>query len=579
MKNRLSLDAISLEVLSNSLRSVADEMYGALMRSAYSVNIKERQDHSTCLIDAQGRTVALAERTQCIHLSSMQGHLRALLESHHFAEMNDGDIFISNDPYAAYGSHLPDVNFAMPVFANAELVGFSCNIAHHADVGGTAPGSMASTVHEIYQEGLRLPVIRLFREGVLVQDVMDMILLNVRSPEERRGDYFAQAAACRLGAARFRALAEKQGLDRMRAAFDELIARTERRMGVAISQIPDGRYDFDDVLDDDAMGTHDIPIRVAVTVKGESIHVDFAGSSPQVTGNINTPLPATIASVAYALMVMLDNSIPANEGVLNAISVSAPRGSIVHPVFPAPVAARTHACQRIVDVVMGALAPALPGRAIGACNGANTTVILSGTDPRSGKPYLLFETLGGGCGGRPWKDGKDGIQIHVPNAANTPIEVLESEYPLVVDHYGWVEDSGGAGRFRGGAGLRRVLRPLGHSCLFTGTGERFAHRPWGVFAGHPGAPGQFVLESNNGLRTRLSSKPSWITIGPDQRLVAESPGAGGYGRPSERSREKLAVDYKSGKYNLNYLMREYGLAREEIEALALPAGALDYDED
>jgi len=573
------LDPIALEVLSSGLRSVADEMYVALMRSAYSVNIKERQDHSTCLIDANGRTVALAERTQCIHLSSMQGHVRALLESRSLSDMREGDIYISNDPYAAHGSHLPDINFAMPIFVDGRVVAFSCSIAHHADVGGMAPGSMASTVTEIFQEGLRLPVIRLFEAGALVDDVLDIILLNVRNPEERRGDYFAQAAACRIGAARFHALADKHGIARLEAAFEELIARTEMRLRAAIARIPDGTYSFSDVLDDDAMGTHDIRIQVEVKVEGDRICFDFAGTDPQVAGNVNTPLPATVASVAYALIVMLDNRIPNNEGVLNAITVRAPEGSVVDAAFPAPVAARTHACQRIVDVVMGALAPALANQAIGACNGANTTIIMSGTDPRTHRPYVLFETLGGGCGGRSWKDGKDGIQIHVPNAANTPIEVLETEYPLLVEEYRWVEDSGGAGRNRGGAGLRRVLRPLGHTCRFTGTGERFAHRPWGIFGGAAGASGRFVLESDSGEAVVLPSKPHWVAIRTDQRVVAESPGAGGYGPPADRGQDRLAIDWQSGKFSARFLTEAYGVSASDLADIEVAPDALDYPED
>ena len=574
-----AMDPITLEVLHNSLRSIADEMYIALMKSAYSVNIKERQDHSTCLMDARGRAVVLAERTQAIHLSSMQGHVRAILDGYGREDLAEGDILISNDIYVAQGSHLPDINFAMPIFSAGELIAFSCNIAHHADVGGIAAGSMSSIVTEIYQEGLRIPVVRLFHKGELVEDLLNLILLNVRVPEERRGDYYAQIAACRLGAQRFQTLVERHGVADLTATFDEVVARTEARMRRAIATIPPGEYAFEDVMDDDGMGARDIPIRLRVTVAGDRIKFDFAGTAPQVRGNINCPLPSTVASVCYAMVALLDREIPNNEGIMNAIEVEAEAGSLVNPVFPAPVAARTHTCQRVVDVVIGALAPALPRAAVGAGNGANTTAILSGVNPRTRKPYVLFETYGGGGGARWWKDGKDGVQIHVPNAANTPVEILESEYPLLVEEYTWAEDSGGAGQYRGGLGLRRVIRPLDHTCTFTGAGDRFRHPPWGVFGGKPGGMGSYRLVDDQGTVTPLPPKPAPMPCGPSQRIVIQSPGAGGYGDPAKRSPQQLAVDWHSGKFSAAYMAEQYGLAPDALDRLPLDDGALDYIED
>jgi N-methylhydantoinase B len=578
-RSRLLLDPIALEVLHNNLRSIADETYIALMKSAYSVNIKERQDHSTCLMDARGRTVVLAERTQAIHLSSMQGHVGALLARFGANDIAEGDILISNDPYAAMGSHLPDINFAMPIFVSGRLIAFSCNIAHHADVGGMAAGSMASTVTEIYQEGLRIPVVKLFRRGQIDRDLFDLILLNVRVPEERRGDYYAQIAACRLGAQRFAKLAERHSVDQLEAAFDEIIDRTEKRLRGAIATIPPGDYAFEDVLDDDGMGSRDIPIRVQVGVRGDRIRFDFSGSARQVKGNINCPLLATKACVCYAMVALLDREIANNQGIMNAIEVVAEKGTVVNPVFPAPVAARTHTCQRVVDVVMGALAPALPQAVIAASNGANTTAIVSGIDPRRGRPYVLFETYGGGCGGRAFKDGKDGVQIHVPNAANTPVEILESEYPLLVEEYGWARDSGGAGKYRGGLGLRRVIRPLGHTCTFTGAGDRFYHRPWGLFGGRSGGLGSYTLADDAGGTTPLQPKPAPLDCRPDQRLIIESPGAGGYGDPRERDQARLAADWRSGKFTAEYMAQSYGLDRAALDRLPLDAAALDYVED
>ena len=551
------LDPIGLEILSNALRSIADETFVALMKSAYSTNIKERNDHSTAIVDPRGRLVVQAERSLPIHLASMTGLMQCLLEKFG-GDIREGDLFVANDPHVAGGTHLPDINMAMPVFAGGALAGFICNIAHHADVGGMAPGSMAGGMSEIYQEGLRIPVVKLFREGTMQDDLMDLLLLNVRVPEERRGDYFAQIAACRLGARRLGEVIEANGRDVLHRAFEEIIARTGRRLRDGIREIPDGTYSFEDVMDDDGLGTVDIPIRLQVDVDGDRIRFDFAGTSPQVAGNINVTLNATVASVAYALKALLDPEVPNNQGVLDVAEIAAEPGTLLNAVFPAPVAARANTSQRIIDVVLGALAPALPERVIGAANGANTTAVFAGTDPRNGQAYLYLETLGGGMGARAAADGKDGVQVHITNTSNLPVEAIEMEYPLLVEEYGLVPDSGGAGRQRGGMGLRRVVRPVGHDCLFNGAGERFRHRPWGVFGGEPGGTGRFVLQGDGGEGRGLEIKPMGVTVTPDQRLIVETPGAGGYGDPAERDADDIAADRRSGKFSEDFLKSHYG---------------------
>ena len=317
-----ALDLIGLEILSNALRSIADETFVALMKSAYSTNIKERNDHSTAIVDPMGRLVVQAERSLPIHLASMTGLMHCLLEKFG-GDIHEGDLFVANDPHVAGGTHLPDINMAMPVFADGKLAGFICNIAHHADVGGMAPGSMAGGMSEIYQEGLRIPVVKLFREGLMQDDLMDLLLLNVRVPEERRGDYFAQIAACRLGARRLGEVIEANGQEILHRAFDEIIARTGQRLRDGIGEIPDGSYSFEDMMDDDGLGTVDIPIRLRVDVEGARIRFDFAGTSPQVAGNINVTLNATVASVAYALKALLDPGVPNNQGVLDVAEIVA----------------------------------------------------------------------------------------------------------------------------------------------------------------------------------------------------------------------------------------------------------------
>ena len=550
------LDPIDLEILFNALKSVADETFIALMKSAYSTNIKERRDHSTAIMDVDGRLIVQAEASLPIHIASMTGLMTAVLDKYG-GDIRPGDLFIANDPYAAGGSHLPDINLALPVFSRERPIGFVCNIAHHADVGGMAPGSMAGGMSEIFQEGLRLPAIRLFREGELQQDLLDLILLNVRLPEERRGDYYAQIAAGRLGERRVLELVGGWGKETLLAAFAAIVGRTAARMRSAIRAIPDGVYGFEDVMDGDGLGATDIPIRLRIEVEDDAIRFDFAGTAEQVQGNINVPLNATRAAVCYTLKALLDPDAPNNQGMLDIPDIAAPEGSLLNARFPAPVAARANTCQRIVDVIIGALADALPEAAVAAANGANTTAVFSGIDPRTGNGYLYLETLGGGSGGRAARDGTDGVQVHITNTSNLPVEAIETEYPLRVESYGFIEDSGGAGKHRGGLGLRREIGPVGHRCTFNGAGERFTHRPWGLFGGGEGGPGRFLLNRADGHWARLADKPSGVEIDAEESIVIETPGAGGYGAPVERSAEALTDDRDSGKFSPAYLASRY----------------------
>jgi len=552
-----NLDPITLEILFNGLRSITDETYIALMKSAYSTNIKERNDHSTAICDRDGNLVVQAENSLPIHLASMTGLMSCLLEKYPLEEIREGDLFVANDPHVAGGTHLPDINMAMPVFAEGRLIGFVANLAHHADVGGMAPGSMAGGMSEIYQEGLRIPVVKLFKEGELQQDLFDLMLLNVRLPEERRGDYHAQIAACRLGARRLAETMERYEPDLLEAAFGEIIDRTRSRLAELIAGMPDGEYDFEDVMDDDGLGHVDILIKLKITVRGERITFDFRGTEQQVQGNINLTTNATESSVCYSLKALLDPDVPNNHGVLDSFELITEPGTVVDCSFPAPVAARAHTCQRLADIIIGALVKALPDEVVGASNGANTTAVFSGTDPETGTGYLYLETLGGGFGGRNDRDGTDGIQVHITNTSNLPIEAIEMEYPLRVESYGFVEDSGGAGTYRGGLGLRRVIRPVGHDCIFNGAGERFRNQPWGIFGGGDGGSGRFVHVKADGSENELEIKPSGITLTPEEKVIVETPGAGGYGPASERSSDRVQVDRESGKFSADYLSRHY----------------------
>lgn len=549
MKNGM-VDLISLEIMNNALRSVADEMFISLMKSAYSTNIKERHDHSSAVIDVRGRLIVQAEKSLAIHLGSLTGLIDSILDQYKIEEIKPGDMFVANDPYCAGGSHLPDVNLALPVFVDGQLICFVCNIAHHADIGGMSPGSMAGGMSEIYQEGLRIPVVRLFSGGELVGDILKLLLLNARVPEERRGDYYAQISSCRLGERRVEEIAQRFGRDQLVAGFDEIITRTRRRIEEAIAALPAGVHLFEDVMDDDGLGTANIAIKLTLTIDPgvPRLLFDFTGTHCQVLGNINTTMNATRASVLYGVKALLDPDAPNNQGLIDAVDIFVPSGALLNAEFPAAVAARANTCQRIVDVVIGAFADVLPDRVVGAANGANTTTVIAGINPVTRRQYVYFETLGGGFGGRSTKDGKDGVQVHITNTSNLPVEAIELEYPLIVERYEFVEGSGGRGRYRGGLGLRRVIRPVAHTALFSGFGERFVNAPWGVFGGDEGRPGRFDLLSVNGTRERLINKPSGVTITASEAIIVETAGGGGYGPVSARSSEAMTEDLESGKY-------------------------------
>lgn len=554
------LDPITLEIIWNGFRSVADECFLTLQRSAFSTNIKERHDHSVAVLDARGRLIVQAENALPIHLASIGGLVEILLDKYG-DDIAPGDIFIGNDPHVAGGTHLPDINLAAPVFDGKKLVAFICNIAHHADVGGAVRGSMSGGLTEIYQEGLRIPVVRLYRKGELVRDMLDLLLLNMRLPAERRGDLNAQIASCRLGVQRTEHLTARFGIPLILDAFDQMIARSRVRILNAIGELPDGQWSYADMMDDDGVAAKDVVISLTIRKSGQKAVFDFTGSAPQVAGNINLTANAVRSSVCYALKALLDPDMPNNEGVLQAFEIVAPIGSIVNCRAPGAVALRANTCQRVVDVVLGAMSAALPERVIGSANGANTSMVFAGEDPATGLSYVYLETLGGGMGGRNDRDGKDGVQVHITNTSNLPVEAIEMEYPLRVEEYSLVVDSGGAGRWRGGLGLRRVVRPVGHACEFSGAGERFRRGPPGIFGGESGKAGAFILRRADGSTENLPGKLTGLMLQPTDAVAVETPGAGGYGSPKERSEERLSEDLRSEKFTRRYLEDHYGRGR------------------
>ena len=551
-----NIDIISLEITWNNLKSIADESYITLMKSAFSTNIKERHDHSTAITNSKGKLIAQAENALPAHLASMGGLIQHVIDEYG-ENIFEGDIFIANDPHVAGGTHLPDINMAMPIFSKNQLMGFVANIVHHADVGGAAVGSMSGGLNEIYKEGLRIPLVRLYNKGKIVNDVFRLLLLNMRLSDERKGDLNAQISACRLGVKRVKELISKHDEVYLNNTFEEILKRSKIRMQAAISKIPDGDYSFTDYMDDDGLNTKNIKISVTIKKKGKKILFDFSDTDEQVEGNFNLTFNATQSSVCYSLKALLDPDLPNNSGIFDAIEIKIPKGSLLNCLSPASVALRLNTCQRVVDVVLGAFIEILPKKITGAANGANTSAVFAGINPNNGQRYVYLETLGGGMGGRYSKDGKDGVQVHLTNTSNLPVEAIEMEYPLRVEEYSFVENSGGAGKYRGGLGIRRIIRPIAHKCEFSGVGERFKHSPWGVFGGKPGKPGKFFIKHKNGKITKLSSKSSSIYTTENDAIIMETPGAGGYGDPKKRSKENLLKDKISGKFSNSFIKKYY----------------------
>ena len=551
-----NIDIISLEITWNNLKSIADESYITLMKSAFSTNIKERHDHSTAITNSKGKLIAQAENALPAHLASMGGLIQHVIDEYG-ENIFEGDIFIANDPHVAGGTHLPDINMAMPIFSKNQLMGFVANIVHHADVGGAAVGSMSGGLNEIYKEGLRIPLVRLYNKGKIVNDVFRLLLLNMRLSDERKGDLNAQISACRLGVKRVKELISKHDEVYLNNTFEEILKRSKIRMQAAISKIPDGDYSFTDYMDDDGLNTKNIKISVTIKKKGKKILFDFSDTDEQVEGNFNLTFNATQSSVCYSLKALLDPDLPNNSGIFDAIEIKIPKGSLLNCLSPASVALRLNTCQRVVDVVLGAFIDILPKQITGAANGANTSAVFAGINPNNGQRYVYLETLGGGMGGRYSKDGKDGVQVHLTNTSNLPVEAIEMEYPLRVEEYSFVENSGGAGKYRGGLGIRRIIRPIAHKCEFSGVGERFKHSPWGVFGGKPGKPGKFFIKHKNGKITKLSSKSSSIYTTENDAIIMETPGAGGYGDPKKRSKENLLKDKISGKFSNSFIKKYY----------------------
>jgi N-methylhydantoinase B len=526
-----NVDPIELAVFKSTTHSIAEEMGAALRRTSFSPNIKERRDYSCAVFNGHGEVIAMGDHMP-VHLGSMPMSVRSAIDT---VELDIGDIAILNDPYAG-GTHLPDITMVLPVFVPDETspLLYVAARAHHADVGGFYPGSMG-LCREIYQEGLRIPPVKIVEAGKLNRSILQLILHNVRTPGEREGDLMSQIGACRVGEARLRELIEKYDAPLIRRLSAELLDYSERLMRAELAKVPSGTVSAEDFLDNDGFGEEPIRIKAAISFNAidRDVKIDFAGSSAQVESSINAVYAITYSAVYYVFRCLLPEDAPATAGLMRPITIVAPSGSIVNATLPAPVAGgNVETSQRIVDVLLRALAQALPDRIPAASSGTMNNLTIGGIDPRTARPFAYYETIAGGMGARPTADGISGIHTHMTNSSNTPIEALEYAYPLRVRSYTYRTGSGGVGRYRGGDGIIREIEVTTPARITLLTDRRI-FRPYGLAGGEAGAAGRSILFSGT-ERKELPGKCSFEAKAGDV-ICIETPGGGGWGAISERS--------------------------------------------
>ncbi|MBV8186704.1 MAG: hydantoinase B/oxoprolinase family protein [Alphaproteobacteria bacterium] len=526
---KAQLDPVTVEVIGAALGSIVEECGETLIRASHSTNIKERRDCSTALFDAEGRTLCQAEHIP-IHLGSFLDLVPHIMRRYELDSLRPGDAFIGNDAYEGGGTHLPDIVLAEPIFVDDRLVAWTVNLAHHADFVDRGHA-------HIYQEGLRIPPVRLYRAGELQADVQDLILLNCQVPAERQSDLRAQRAANRVGVQRFQALAEKYGAATVLGAGAALMDYAERKMRTAIAEMPDGTWRFEDVFDNEEVdGT--LPLAVEVTVRGDAMTLAFEAPEQRRAG-INMTYTALLATTYYVVKSVLDPSIPPNAGLARPLTITAPPGSVLNCLPPAAVNGRLQTCQRVADMVLGALAQAVPERVMACSNSACTVAYFIGKRPQDGSTWVYLETIAGGSGARAGKDGLDGVHVHTTNTSNLPVEALEIEYPLRLTRYELVDDSGGVGRHRGGMGLRRVYQAT-QECRVRVDLTRQRSQSWGLFGGGPGGHGR--VEAGPGVIFDGDS----AVLQAGQWFALVTPGAGGFGPPGERDPTAVERDVAEG---------------------------------
>ena len=556
MRRRRSIDQIRMQVIGKLLDSAADEMDVALVKTAFSPGIKERADCSTAIFTPGGEMIAQAAHAP-IHLGALASLVDEIQTRHGRNAFRPGDIYMTNDPYTGGGSHLNDLVMMAPVFAGRRLVAVVGNIAHHSDVGGAVAGSEYANSLSIYQDGLRVPPVRLARNGVVDPDLVDFFVHNSRLPEERRGDIQAQVGAATIGVRRILEIVDGYGAPALAEAMAELLDYGERRVRSALRDAPDFDVSAEEMLDPDRRGG---PVRIAVRAvkRSDAIAFDFTGTSSQIEEGRNVPLSALRASVYYSVKALVDPTLPTNAGYYRAISVAAPPGCLINARPPAAVGTRVGTTQFIVNAIFQALAVIFPTRVITGCDGRRK-IIFTGSDPRTGKFFVYYESLSGGSGARHDKDGLSGTMVHMMNVTNLPVEALELEFPLRVERVQLRTDSGGAGRYRGGLGVRRDYRILTEHARMTMIAERTSVPNWGLDGGQGGGLGAFVIDPAAAQEQRVDSRMGDIELARDQVASIQTAGAGGYGDPRGRPEALVLADVLEGKVSVEVARRDYGV--------------------
>jgi N-methylhydantoinase B len=522
-------DPVLTEVVARYLALASEEMAATLIALAFSPNIKERWDCSSAIFDASGQVIAQANRVP-MHLGSMIGAIEAIRAKYPEDRIAAGDMFLANDPFNGGGTHLPDLNLIAPVFVAGRIVAFVANIAHHADVGGMVPGSESALCTTIYQEGLRVPVVRAVRGDEPDADILDIVLLNSRTPDERMGDLQAQIAANRVGVSRVAALFRQYPPEGVAACIGHFLEASGRRFAAAVERLPDGVYESEELLDREA-GEPPARLRLRLAISGGRLHFDFTGTDPQLTGSSrNVPRKAVQATVYAIAKSLLDPDVPPNSGYYDVIEVATRPGTIFEPVSPAAVGTRAITCGVLGDLIVAAMSQALGERAM-AGSGPHHLVIFAGTDPRHGGYFVDYETIAGGMGARAGHDGLDAVRVHASGAANLPVEALENAYPLRVEQYALRQGSGGEGRRKGGRGVVRDYRVLAEGITVSLSSERQVRPAPGLAGGADGACGAFLLNPGTEGERRLPSAAVDLPLGRGDLLRVLTPGGAGFGRP------------------------------------------------
>jgi N-methylhydantoinase B len=566
---RSDLDPILLEVFKNGFEAVADEMALILMRTAHSPIVRDAMDYSTALCDPTGQTLAQGLTTP-MHLGSFYDAMRHLIRQYDGRVAPD-DIFVGNDPYAASGQHLPDIYIIKPIFHSGGLRGWATTIAHHVDVGGLVPGSNSIGATEIHQEGLRLPFLKLLDGGAENSTLFDIIATNVRMPDQVLGDLRAQMAACRAGEQGYLALLERYGDETVATYGDALQDYAEALARAAFSDIPDGIYEFTDHIDGLGENPQPIEFRLKLTVAGSEVTADWTGTSPQVKGGINAPLSFCKSNVHAALRSIMPGDMPNCHGYSRPIHVIAPLGTLVNAVYPAPCGARGITGYRIVDCVFGALAKAVPDKVAADGTGGSTLPSFGGWD--QGRNFVFSECIMGTWGATSQHDGQEGVPHMASNQANVPVEMIEADYPIRIEKYGFIADTAGAGKFRGGVGLVREYRVLTDDVYFGVRSDKNIYPPHGLFGGEAGSPSRNLINPGNAERQLPSLPVLPVTLQRDDVFRHEMAGGGGYGDPLDRDPALVREDVLDEKITVPHARAAYGVVFAKGDAAMVDMGA------